>query len=92
MHTVRYHAFVRGRVQGVFFRETARRKALELGVGGWIRNLPDGRVEAVFEGRKSAVQTLLSWCRQGPETAQVLDVETAREEPTGQFSDFRIVG
>jgi acylphosphatase len=79
--TVRRHVTVSGEVQGVFFRETARRKATEAGVAGWITNRSDGRVEAVFEGPAEAVEELVEFCRQGPTAATVEDVDVQTEEP-----------
>jgi acylphosphatase len=72
---------VYGLVQGVFFRETTRRKAVALGVRGWVRNRPEGSVEAVFEGEPRAVDEIVGWCKRGPIGAEVDDVE-AREEPS----------
>lgn len=88
---IRAHVFVSGMVQGVFFRHRAREKADARGVAGWVRNLPDGRVEAVFEGPEGAVKDLVSWCRTGPDWARVDDVEVAREEPEG-LEGFRVRG
>jgi len=79
--TVRRHLTISGEVQGVFFRETARRKATEAGVAGWITNRSDGRVEAVFEGPAEAVDELVEFCRHGPTAATVEDVEVQTEEP-----------
>jgi acylphosphatase len=79
--TVRRHVTVSGEVQGVFFRETARRKATEAGVAGWITNRSDGRVEAVFEGPPEAVDELVDFCRHGPTAATVEDVDVQTEEP-----------
>jgi acylphosphatase len=79
--TVRRHVTVSGEVQGVFFRETARRKATEAGVAGWITNRSDGRVEAVFEGPAEAVDELVEFCREGPTAATVEDVDVQTEEP-----------
>jgi acylphosphatase len=81
--TVRRHVTVSGEVQGVFFRESARRKATEAGVAGWITNRSDGRVEAVFEGPAEAVDDLVEFCRQGPTAATVEDVDVQSEEPEG---------
>jgi acylphosphatase len=78
---VRIH--VSGKVQGVFFRDSARSKAGELGVSGWAENLPDGRVEVVAEGPTDAVRAMVDWCREGPEFASVSDVEVANEDPEG---------
>jgi acylphosphatase len=79
----RRHVVVRGRVQGVFFRETIRHLAEQEGVAGWIRNRPDGAVEAVFEGEPDAVERLVDACRTGPPLAEVQEVEVADEEPEG---------
>ena len=86
----RLRLLVSGRVQGVWFRESTRQEAERLGVTGWVRNLPDGRVEAVLEGETVAVQALAAWCRRGPERAQVETVEQVEERPTGSFPDFRV--
>ena len=81
--SVRAHGFVRGRVQGVWFRETTRRRAVELGLAGFVRNLPDGRVEAQFEGPISAVKLARSFIEQGPPDARVDDVEGFEIEDLG---------
>ena len=81
---IRVRVLVDGRVQGVWFRESTRRRAIRLGVGGWVRNLPDGRVEAVYEGPPDAVEELLVWTRRGPERALVSAVEIHDEEPKGE--------
>lgn len=83
MSTIRTRVIVDGRVQGVFFRDEARRTASALGVAGWVRNLPDGRVEAVFEGDSMAVESAVAWARRGPERALVTSLETAEETPGG---------
>ena len=75
---------IRGRVQGVFFRADARARAESLGVAGWIRNAPDGIVEAVFEGEPERVDSMIDWCRRGPAGAQVEDVEAVGEDPVGE--------
>jgi acylphosphatase len=75
---------VHGQVQGVFFRESARRRAYRAGVAGWIQNNPDGTVEAVFEGDRERVESMVEWCRRGPSGAVVQDVEAAWEEPHGE--------
>ncbi|MGH2654577.1 MAG: acylphosphatase [Actinomycetota bacterium] len=80
---VRRHVLVSGNVQGVFFRYEARERARSRGVSGWIRNLPDGRVEAVFEGPEDAVEAMVAWCREGPRGAEVTDVEAIAEDPEG---------
>ena len=78
---VRARAVIRGRVQGVFFRAEARERARSLGLAGWARNVPDGTVEAVFEGERERVESILAWCRRGPRGAEVEDVEVEWEEP-----------
>ena len=80
---IRRRVVVSGHVQGVFFRETARRRALALGVAGWIRNTPDGSVEAAFEGDAEAVGRLVELCREGPRGARVDWVDVIAEEPEG---------
>jgi len=86
----RVHVFVSGRVQGVFFRAETQRRAEELGLTGWVRNTNDRRVEAVFEGKGEAVETMLTWCREGPVLSRVSGVEVIEESPVGGFDDFRI--
>ena len=76
---MRVHLWISGRVQGVFYRESARREAERLGVSGWIQNLPDGRVEALLEGPPLAVDELERWCQHGPAGAHVTRVERALE-------------
>lgn len=83
MATVRRRVVVSGRVQGVWFRASTRSAALERGVTGWVRNLPDGRVEAVFEGEPEAVESAVSWTRTGPPHAEVNNVEVTEEQPEG---------
>jgi acylphosphatase len=78
-----------GRVQGVFFRASCAERADELGLGGWIQNVPGGGVEAVFEGTESAVAQLVSWCREGPPLARVDRIDVIDEAPAGE-SGFRI--
>lgn len=80
---VRRRVIVHGRVQGVFFRDTARRLAERRGVAGWVRNNRDGTVEAVFEGEAEAVERLVAFCREGPRGASVEEVEVAGEPPEG---------
>ena len=80
---VRYRVLVSGRVQGVFFRDTCRRVAEQHGVAGWVRNLPDGRVEAVFEGAEEDVRRLVDWAHDGPRMAAVDDVAVQPEPPEG---------
>jgi acylphosphatase len=75
---------VRGSVQGVFFRAEARDRARSMDVGGWIRNLPDGAVEAVFEGTADRVESMVDWCRRGPAGARVEEVDVSWEEPSSE--------
>ncbi|MEV4517641.1 acylphosphatase [Dactylosporangium sp. NPDC049525] len=79
----RRRVLVSGRVQGVYYRDTCRRVAAGAGVGGWVRNLADGRVEAVFEGPPEAVERLVAWTWHGPSAAAVTDVEVHEETPEG---------
>lgn len=81
--THRAHLHISGTVQGVGFRASTRREATDRGVRGWVQNLPDGRVEAVFEGEESDVEGMVDWCRTGPSTASVEDVSVEYEDPTG---------
>lgn len=80
---IRQRVVVSGRVQGVFFRDTCRRLAVSNGVAGWVRNLADGRVEAVFEGPEAAVRSLVEWTRRGPDLAEVASVDVRGEPPEG---------
>jgi acylphosphatase len=86
---VRYRVLIAGQVQGVGFRINCRRAALEHGVRGWVRNLPDGRVEAAFEGPADDVQHLLDWARRGPRLAIVTNVTVDAEPPEG-LASFQI--
>lgn len=80
---------MRGSVQGVGFRYATRSRAASLALGGWVRNCPDGAVEAVFEGPVERVESMVAWCRRGPSGARVDSVETAQEAPEGE-RDFRV--
>jgi acylphosphatase len=82
----RAHVYVSGIVQGVAFRYYAQQKAGELGVSGWVRNLPDGRVEAVFEGDPNRVRDIVDWCESGPSSADVEEVTVKDETPEGLTS------
>jgi acylphosphatase len=84
------HLIVTGRVQGVFFRLETRRAAERLGVKGWVRNLPDGAVEALLEGDRQAVEALIDWCRQGPPRARVDAVQVEPRAFEGRFKTFEI--
>ncbi|WP_436927391.1 acylphosphatase [Halosimplex amylolyticum] len=79
----RAHVYVSGRVQGVYYRATTRDEARERGVDGWVKNLDDGRVEAVFEGPDEAVEAMVEWCHEGSSRARVDDVEAEYAEPDG---------
>jgi acylphosphatase len=81
---------VTGRVQGVFFRASTRDEARQLGLKGWVKNLPDGRIEAVFEGPKEAVGRMLLWCCHGPPGAEVTDMATKWEDYKSEFRSFDI--
>jgi acylphosphatase len=87
---IRAHVYISGYVQGVFFRACTKDEALKLGITGWVRNLADGRVEAVFEGDEAEVKKIISWCHKGPPGASVRDVEVNYEDYTGQFHTFEI--
>jgi len=88
---VRRRVVVTGYVQGVFFRETTRRRALAAGVSGWVRNRPDGSVEAVFEGEREDVERLVAFCEKGPRGARVDWVDVAAEEPE-RLDGFQVAG
>jgi acylphosphatase len=88
---VRVHVFVSGRVQGVFFRENTKNKAKAFGIRGFVRNLPDGRVEAVLEGEKEKIQELLERIKKGPLFSRVDGVEVKSEEYKGEFNDFEVI-
>ncbi len=90
MAKLRLHVFIQGSVQGVGFRYNLRRVALLNGVNGWVRNLPDGRVEAVLEGEGEAVRKVLAWCRRGPSSAKVDSVVFYEEPYKGEFKTFEI--
>ncbi len=90
MSWVRKHVWVSGRVQGVFFRQFTLEQARKLGVVGFVRNLPDGRVEAILEGPEEKVNQLVEMMHQGPPMARVLHVEVQEETPTHEFVDFQI--
>ncbi|GAB4444724.1 MAG: acylphosphatase [Anaerolineae bacterium] len=86
----RLHAVVHGRVQGVNFRYYTVRKANELGLKGWVRNRWDGTVEALAEGPRTSLDRFVSWLRQGPSSASVVQVDVTWAEATGEFGDFRV--
>ena len=86
----RLHLWISGRVQGVFFRGAAADEARTLAITGWARNLVDGRVEIVAEGRRRALNALMAWAHDGPPAARVTQVEVEWGEFRGEFSDFRV--
>ncbi|HLM77341.1 MAG TPA: acylphosphatase [Rubrobacteraceae bacterium] len=88
-NTERAHVFVSGQVQGVNFRGATQQEAERLGLNGWVRNLQDGRVEAVFEGDSETVRKMIDWCESGPSSADVDDVTVEQEEPSGE-SGFEV--
>ncbi len=90
MAAARVHLVVSGRVQGVFFRQSTADTARRLGLRGWVRNLPDGRVEAEAEGERAALETLVEWCRRGPPAARVDALEAGWGEPRGGLDPFAI--
>lgn len=86
----RRHVWIRGQVQGVWFRQSTRRVAEQLGLAGWVRNLPDGRVEVVFEGEASAVESALEFVRAGPAQSRVVEVEIREEPPAERGARFEV--
>jgi len=86
----RVHLVVSGRVQGVAFRASTVEAARRLGLRGWVRNLPDGRVEAEAEGDRPQLEALVAWCRRGPPAARVLDLAVTWGEPRGDLAGFEI--
>ena len=90
MSKVRRRVLISGRVQGVAFRAYTRSVARQTGVCGSVRNLSDGRVEAVFEGDQEKVDSVIAWCRKGPPAGRVDQVQIFEEQPSGDFADFDI--
>lgn len=90
MELVRAHLFIKGRVQGVLFRDWTLREAQGKRLTGWVRNLTDGRVEAVFEGPREKVEEMVEKCREGPSAASVEHIDVFWEEATGEFKRFEI--
>ncbi|MBN1474695.1 MAG: acylphosphatase [Syntrophaceae bacterium] len=86
----RLHVYISGRVQGVFFRAETQRAATGINLTGWVRNVPDGRVEAVFEGEDTNVDKMLAWCHHGPPAARVQEVIVNEKAYTGEFNKFSI--
>ncbi|MCE5334190.1 MAG: acylphosphatase [Desulfobacteraceae bacterium] len=90
MNMRRTHVWISGRVHGVFFRAFTQDTAQMAGVRGWVRNLPDGRVEAVFEGENNKVAEMIAWCHEGSPSSRVDGVEVRDETYTGEFQSFSI--
>jgi acylphosphatase len=88
---VRARAMISGRVQGVAFRIETQWAAERIGVRGWVRNRPDGSVQALFEGERGRVEEMLAWCRRGPALARVTAVDVTWEDYGGDLSEFRIL-
>lgn len=91
MATVRAAVRVTGRVQGVWFRQSTKQMADKFGVVGWVRNNPDRSVEAVFEGSRAAVESVLDWCQHGPELAVVDQLEVDWQQASDEFDQFRVL-
>ncbi len=91
MSKIRKHLIIEGRVQGVWFRESTRRQAVRLGVSGWVKNRPEGTVEALLEGPEDAVLRLVAWCGRGPSAASVTGIRETEEPWRGEFSSFDVV-
>ncbi len=89
--TKRVHLYISGRVQGVCYRATTCDKAASLGLTGWVQNLDDGRVEALAEGPVDLIDALVEWCGRGPDMARVDEVRVIEENPTKEFSSFRVL-
>ncbi len=91
MEKVRAHLLISGRVQGVCFRMYTEEEATKRSLTGWVRNLPTGQVEAVFEGNKKSIEEVIQWCHKGPPAARVTDLAVEWEPYRGDFHDFRAV-
>ena len=90
-NNIRVRLIIKGRVQGVWFRDSTRREAVRLGVSGWVKNRTDGHVEVLAEGSEENVKNLVAWCHQGPTHARVSGVEETQEGWHGEFDSFEIV-
>ncbi|MDI6631617.1 MAG: acylphosphatase [Bacillota bacterium] len=90
MVKARAHVIVKGKVQGVYFRGHTQEQARAAGLTGWVRNLPDGSVEAVFEGERGAIEKVIKWCHEGPPAARVTGVTVNWEDWRGEFDTFSI--
>jgi acylphosphatase len=87
----RFHIYVSGLVQGVSYRANTLHQAKSLNISGWVKNLPDHRVEIMAEGDSEQLQHLVEWCKQGPRFAQVSDIEIKEQSATGEYTDFTII-
>jgi acylphosphatase len=87
---IRAHIIVRGKVQGVYFRQNAQRICNEYGVTGWVLNANDGSVEAILEGSKNSVEDAISWFKVGPSNAHVEKIELSYDKYSGEFQDFKV--
>jgi acylphosphatase len=87
----RAHVYVSGRVQGVFFRSETIQEATKQNVTGWIANLPDGKVEAVFEGEEQQVNKMIDFCRHGPPAARVTSIQVLQEPYSGKYTSFEAI-
>jgi len=85
---IQVHVVISGMVQGVWFRASTKKKAEELGLTGWVKNMPDGNVEAVFEGDYAKIDEMIAWCWIGPPLARVTDVKITRKDTCGKFTMF----
>jgi acylphosphatase len=90
MNTAKAHLFIEGRVQGVFYRAFTRNLAAKLGISGWVRNLYDGRVEAVFEGSREQIEKAIEGCRKGPVGSSVSNIDVRWEESEGEYKGFEV--
>lgn len=89
--TTKAHVIISGRVQGVWYRASAKQQADELGLAGWVRNTVEGNVEAQFEGEESNVDAMIAWCWKGPPLAKVADVKVTRQQGEGKASGFVVL-
>ncbi len=90
MASVRAHLIISGRVQGVWYRASARDEARNIGLVGWVKNLHNGNVEAVAEGSKESIEQFIRWCHEGPPHAKVKEVQVDWQDPTGEFREFGV--
>lgn len=90
MAKARVKVIVKGMVQGVNFRYYSQRQAAKFNIAGWVKNLPDGSVAAVFEGDEQDVEAMVQWCRRGPPSAHVTELIAQPEEYRGEFSSFSV--